>query len=68
MDTEHRLFQWNTLFEISDGKVVCRGCLAGQGLMDAEKGFQHTEYCLDNRSESEFPWITLHNIPDSFRG
>lgn len=50
MDTEHRLIQWNALFEISDGKVVCRGCLAGQGLMDAEQGFQHTEYCLHHRS------------------
>ena len=66
MDTEHGLLQWNALFEISDGKVVCRGCLAGQGLMDAEQGFQHIEYCLHHRSGSEFPWITLHEILDSF--
>ncbi|RAU47922.1 hypothetical protein DBY65_005570 [Pseudomonas sp. RIT412] len=39
MDTERRLLQWSAWFQIPDGKLVCRGCLAGQGLMDAEQAF-----------------------------
>jgi hypothetical protein len=42
MDEEHRLLQWNSSFQISHGKLVCRYCLAGQGLMDAEQAFLHT--------------------------
>jgi hypothetical protein len=68
MDTEDRLLQWNSLFQISDGKLVCRGCLAGQGLMDAEQAFLHTAHCQDHHPESEFPWIALHEILDNFRG
>jgi len=68
MDTEHKLLQWNSSFQIADGKLVCRDCLEEQRLMDAEKEFLHTEHCPDHRSESEFPWITLHEILDSFRG
>lgn len=30
--------------------------------------FLHTEHCLHDSSEFEFPWITLHEILDSFRG
>jgi hypothetical protein len=59
MDTEDRLLQWNSLFQISDGKLVCRGCVAGQELMDAEQAFPHTEHCQHcqhRHSESEFPW------------
>lgn len=42
METEHRLVHWNALFKISDGKVVCNSCLAGQELTDAEQGvFTH---------------------------
>jgi len=68
MNTEDRLLQWNASFQISDGKLVCRGCLAGQGLMDAEQAFLHTEHCQHHHPESEFPWIALHEILDNFRG
>ncbi len=68
MDTEDRMLQWSASFQISDGKLVCRGCLSGQGLMDAEQAFLHTEHCQHRHPESEFPWIVLHEILDSFRG
>ena len=68
MDAEHRLLQWNAIFQISGGSLICQGCLAGQGLMDAERAFPHTEHCQYRHPGSEFPWIALHEILDSFRG
>lgn len=68
MNTEDRLLQWNSSFQISEGKLVCRDCFAGQSLMDAEQAFLHTEHCQHHHPESEFPWITLHEILDNFRG
>lgn len=68
METEHGLLQWSALFKISDGKVVGCSGLAGQELMDAEQKFLRTEHCLHHRSQTEFPWITLHGILDSFKG
>lgn len=68
MDTGRRLLQWNASFQMSDGKLVCRRCLVGQGLMDAEEKFRHAKHCQHHHPESEFPWIELHEILDSFRG
>jgi len=68
MDTQQRLLQLSALFQISDGKLVCRGCLVGQSLMDAEKAFPHAKQCQNHHPEIRFPWIALHEILDSVRG
>jgi hypothetical protein len=68
MNAEQRLLQWSATFEILSGSLVCRGCLARQGLADAELPFLHYETCKSPHSEPDYPWIALHELLDRFRG
>lgn len=68
MNSREELQQWNAIFGLVAGKVICSTCLREQEVMDAEEAFLHRDGCVHKESDLTRPWAVLHSILDSARG
>lgn len=62
------IHEWNAVFVLMGGSVVCSGCSMAQPLEGAEKRFQHLPGCKHDDQETQHPWVMLHDILDVQRG
>lgn len=63
-----QLLEWNAVFLLMGGSVVCSGCMAAQPLMAAGVEFTHGEGCKHDDDFTQHPWITLYQILDRNHG
>lgn len=60
--------EWNSVFVLIGGRVVCSGCMTAQLLTESEKSFPHSPGCKHDDDETQHPWQTLHELLDAERG
>lgn len=62
------IYEWNAVFVLVGGNVVCSGCMAGQKLQQSEENFPHSPGCKHDDEDTKRPWRVLHKILDCERG
>lgn len=62
------LLEWNSVFVLMGGSVVCSGCMIAQPLMAAGEPFLHEAGCKHDDVFTQHPWITLYQILDRNHG
>lgn len=62
------IYEWNAVFVLMGGSVVCSGCMVAQPLSQSEERFPHSPGCKHDDHQTEHPWKTLHDLLDQARG
>lgn len=60
--------EWNAVFVLMGGSVVCSGCMVAQPLSASHQRFPHLISCKHEDEDTQRPWATLHEILDNERG
>lgn len=63
-----QLVEWNSVFVLMGGVVVCSGCMTPQSVLDSNKDFPHVKGCKHDDAETRRPWEILHSVLDAVRG
>jgi hypothetical protein len=62
------LLEWNAVFLLMGGSVVCSGCMIAQPVMAAGEPFPHEGGYKHDDDFTQHPWITLYQILDRNHG
>ena len=62
------IYEWNSVFVLMGGNVVCSGCMASQPLTQSEKSFPHSPGCKHDDEDTQRPWQKLHECIEKERG
>lgn len=62
------IHEWNAVFVLMGGCVVCSGCMVAQPLGQSEERFPHSPECKHDDEDTQHPWKVLHDILDHERG
>lgn len=63
------IFEWNAVFVLMGGSIVCSGCMTAQPLTQSEMSFPHSPGCKHvDVDETQHSWETLHELLDAARG
>ncbi len=62
------IHEWNSVFVLMGGSIVCSCCMTAQSSDYSEKNFPHSMGCKHDDDETQHPWQTLHELLDAERG
>jgi hypothetical protein len=62
------IYEWNAVFVMMGGSVVCSGCMMAQQLEDERQVFPHAIGCKHDDPDTQHPWWTLQQLIDQVRG
>jgi len=67
-ENTQKLIEWNAVFALMGGAVICCGCMNAQPILAAGKPFPHETGCKHDDAFTQHPWITLYQILDRNHG
>jgi len=62
------IFEWNAVFALIGGSVVCSGCMMAQPLEDETQVFPHKSDCKHDDPSTQHPWWVLQQLIEQVRG